>query len=179
MQNVLDIERNKLTIIDLLQSTNREGIENVLQYLEDSGFYVVPSSKHRHHNWKGGLAQHCLGVCTTALEHIEDLPRDSIIITGLLHDICKASKLYYDEDGNVHHNHTHIHGHGYRSIKLLEQCGLVLTDDERRAIRWHMGGHHANPEDYDDVRIARNSKLWKVIHEADHWDASGKNLHKK
>ena len=179
MQNVLDIERNKLTIIELLQSTNRAGIENVLQYLEDSGFYVVPSSKHRHHNWKGGLAQHCLGVCTTALEHIEYLPRDSIIITGLLHDICKASKLYYDEDGNVHHNHTHIHGHGYRSIKLLEQCGLVLTDDERRAIRWHMGGHHANPEDYDDVRIARNSKLWKVIHEADHWDASGKNLHKK
>lgn len=176
MQNVLDIERNKLTIIDLLQSTNREGIENVLQYLEDSGFYVVPSSKHRHHNWKGGLAQHCLGVYLTAKEHGEGLPGDSLIIAGLLHDICKARKLYYDENGIIHHRHTHIHGHGYRSIKILEECGLELTEEERLAIRWHMGGHHAKNEEVGDVKKARNMKLWQVIHHADHWDAAGKNL---
>lgn len=167
---------NKHKIVDLLQSTNRDGIENVLQYLEDSGFYIVPSSKHRHHNWRGGLAEHCLGVCTTALEHGEGIPRDSIIIAGILHDICKASKLHYDVEGRIHHSSTHIHGHGYRSIKLLEQFGLVLTEDERRAIRWHMGGHHARPEEYGDVILARQSNLWKIVHEADHWDASGKNI---
>ena len=176
MQNVLDIERNTLTIIDLLQSTNREGIENVLQYLEDSGFYVVPSSINRHHNWRGGLAQHCLGVYLTAKEHGEGLPEDSLIIAGLLHDICKARKLYYDENGIIHHRHTHIHGHGYRSIKILEECGLELTEEERLAIRWHMGGHYAKNEEVGEVNKARNMKLWQVIHHADHWDAAGKNL---
>ncbi|MCD8297229.1 MAG: HD domain-containing protein [Prevotella sp.] len=135
-------------------------------------FFEVPSSLNRHHHWRGGLAQHCLGVYEKAKEAGADLPEDSLIICGLLHDICKTRKLYYDEEGNVHHQHTHIHGHGHRSIRILEQCGLKLTEDERRAIRWHMGGHHAKPEEEEDVRIARESRLWQVIHQADHRDAA-------
>lgn len=84
--------------------------------------------------------------------------------------------IIYDEDGNIHHRHTHIHGHGYRSVKLLELCGLQLTEDERRAIRWHMKGHHTTGEDAEDVKIARESALWLVIHNADKWDDSGKSL---
>lgn len=170
------IDANKETIISLLRSTGRENIESVIRYLEESGFFIVPSSLYRHHNWRGGLAQHCLGVYYTAKERSDGLPEDSVIIAGLLHDICKAAKSYYDKDGNVHHRHTHIHGHGYRSVKLLELCGLKLTEDERRAIRWHMGGHHAQGNEREDVAVARQSKLWKVIHEADQWDAKGKNL---
>ena len=170
------MDKNKQLIISLLKSTHRDGIDNVIKYLEDCGFFIVPSSLHRHHNWRGGLAQHCLGVYTTAAANADDLPKDSIIIAGLLHDVCKAGKYRYDTDGNIHHRHIHIHGHGYRSVKLLQQCGLTLTENERRAIRWHMGGHHARGNDVDDVMLARQSRLWQVIHDADKYDAKGKNL---
>lgn len=169
-----DIERNKKEISSLLLKTKREGIENVLLYLEDSGFYEAPSSINRHHNCKGGLAEHCLGVYKIASELNDKLPHDSLVIAGILHDVCKASKLYYDTDGNIHRRHTHIKGHGRRSIKLLEQCGLLLTEDERLAIRWHMGGHHASDEERDEVEQARQNPLWKAIHKADQLDASGK-----
>ena len=131
----LIIEENKRTIIDLLQSTHRKGMDNVIHYLNNSGFFIIPSSLHRHHNWCGGLAQHSLGVYMTARENSENLPKDSVIIACLLHDICKAGKYYYDSVGNIHQRLVHIHGHGYRSVKLLEKCGLILTEDERRAIR--------------------------------------------
>lgn len=165
---------NKNEIVRLLQNTYREGMENVLKYLEESGFYEVPSSIYRHHNWRGGLAEHCLGVYRIASELNSQLPHESLVIAGILHDICKASKLYYDEDGVIHHRHTHIKGHGRRSIKILERCGLSLTEDERLAIRWHMGGHHALDEEREEVERARQNPLWKAIHKADQLDASGK-----
>ena len=168
------INENHAVIEGLLRDTHRGGIENVLRYLDESGFYEVPSSLYRHHNWRGGLAEHCLGVYRIASQMNKDFPHDSIIIAGLLHDICKASKLYYDANGAIHHRHTHIKGHGRRSIKLLEQCGLSLTEDERLAIRWHMGGHHASNEEREEVEQARQNTLWKVIHKADQLDSSGK-----
>lgn len=68
----------------------------------------------------------------------------------------------------------HIKGHGYRSIKLLNNCGLELSEDERLAIRWHMGGHLAKEDEMADLEKARKSPLWKLIHEADGKDARGK-----
>lgn len=169
-------EKIKTAIVELLHRIERKGMPRVIKYLNDSGFFAVPSSINRHHNWRGGLAQHCLGVYLTAKEQGEGLPKESIVIAGLLHDICKARKLYYDDNGIIHHRHTHIHGHGYRSVKILEECGLELTEEERLTIRWHMGGHHAKNEDVEEVKKARGLKLWQVIHHADHWDAAGKNL---
>ena len=46
-----------------------------------------------------------------------------------------------------------------------------LSEDERRAIRWHMGGHYANEDEIADLEIAKKSKLWKIIHKADVKDA--------
>jgi 23S rRNA maturation-related 3'-5' exoribonuclease YhaM len=169
------IEYNRIEIKSLLLETKRKGIDNVIQYLEESGFYEAPSSVCRHHNWKGGLAEHCLGVYKIASDLNDGLPHDSIVIAGILHDICKASKLYYDADGNIQRRHTHLKGHGRCSVKLLEKCGLLLTEDERLAIRWHMGGHHASLEERNEVELARNNPLWILIHKADKLDASGKS----
>ena len=135
------IKANRNEIIRLLTSTKRRGVKSVLEYLDSSGFYEAPSSIDRHHNWRGGLAQHSLSVCNIAIELGRGLPLDSVIIAGLLHDICKAAKLYYDENKVIRRRNTHIKGHGYRSIKLLKIYGLELTDKEVLAIRWHMGGY--------------------------------------
>ena len=109
-----------------LISTQRDGIESVIDYLYSSGFFLVPSSRKRHHCWKGGLAQHSLSVCNIALSLDSELPRSSIVLCALLHDICKATKLYYDDKGNLHNRKTHIEGHGIRAIKLLKMLNLTL-----------------------------------------------------
>ena len=88
------ITTNRDLIISLLRATEREGIEKVIRYLDESGFYEAPSSTNRHHNWKGGLAEHSLGVYKMALELNSDIPHESLVIASLLHDICKASKLW-------------------------------------------------------------------------------------
>ena len=50
------IKSNQKEIILLLRSTQREGIENVIKYLFKSNFFIIDSSRDRHHNWHGGLA---------------------------------------------------------------------------------------------------------------------------
>lgn len=165
------IDINRREILRLLISTQRDGIESVIDYLYSSGFFIVPSSLKRHHCWKGGLAQHSLNVCNIALSFGKELHRSSIVLCALLHDICKASQLYYDDKGNLHHRNTYIQGHGIRSVKLLEMLNLTLSNDERRAIRWHMGGYYASEDEIADLEMAKKSKLWEIIHKADLLDA--------
>ena len=97
------------------------------------------------------------------------MPRPSFVLFDLLHDICKATKLYYDDKVNLHHRKTHIEVNGIRSIKLLKMLNLTL-DDERRAIRWHMGGYYAREDEITDLEMAKKSKLWEIIHKADMLD---------
>ena len=91
----------KEEILELLRSTGREGIEDVIGDLEEWGFFTAPASAGHHLNIEGGLARHSLNTCKAAmavwesmkslepsLEH--EVKRDSIIIASLLHDVCKC-----------------------------------------------------------------------------------------
>ena len=82
-------------ITNLLVSTERQGINNVLQYLDDSGFFYRASSPHGHHNYPGGLAEHSLGTYRLAQSSGIGLNRNSIIICSLLHDICKSDRFWF------------------------------------------------------------------------------------
>lgn len=131
-----EIKCNKEKIIRLLQSTKRRGMDNVIKYLEKNDFFMQPSSLHRHHNWDGGLAQHCLGVYERLSITGKELPEDSKIITSFLHDICKVRKIYKDKKGKWKERkeeELHIPGHGYRSSKILENLGLELTSEEKKS----------------------------------------------
>ncbi len=148
--------------LELLRTTEREGMDNVIMELEDLGFFEAPASSRFHLCKRGGLMEHSLNVYTTAMdireilikrdETLEEvLPLDSVIIACLLHDVCKAD-IYkpamkkmknsygvwtdmpsYDVD-----YHNFPIGHGEKSVIVLLRCGLDLTDDEILAIRWHM-----------------------------------------
>lgn len=168
------IDCNRREIVRLLISTQREGIVNVIDYLYTSGFFSAPSSINRHHNWRGGLAQHSLGVYNKLkfLNLSNNIPEESLILCALLHDICKASILHYDANGNIMKRAIHIKGHGYRSIKLLEMLDLKLNKDERLAIRWHMGFHHVVEKEMPQVEEAKISELCRLIRKADKLDAS-------
>ncbi len=147
---------------DMLRSTGREGMDHVIERLEEIGFFKAPASTKFHLNYEGGLLEHSMNVCSMALElreivirkkeELRDaLPRESVIIAALLHDVCKADVykpaikrqknalgIWCDVPGyDVDYHHFPL-GHGEKSVIWLLQNGLRLTDDEIMAIRWHM-----------------------------------------
>ena len=149
--------------VQLLQSTGREGIEPVLSYLDKAGFFSAPASAKRHLNYEGGLMEHSMNVCRVALalreqmvalkpELAEKLSEESIIISELLHDVCKTTlyrkvqKYRKDEYGRWETYDAYESdssrfpvGHGEKSVIMLLQLGLKLKKEEIVAIRWHMG----------------------------------------
>lgn len=158
------IEKNKQEFIELLRSTKREGIENLINWLsEKSDFFSAPSSTVYHGNFPGGLCLHSLNVYRAAVKFMDtykDLARadknvdaireDEIIISALLHDLCKANfykpieKFQKDETGNWIKYMTYgideklPLGHGPKSI-FIAQTFIKLTGNELCAICWHMG----------------------------------------
>ena len=99
---------NRTKIIELLRSTNRAGIENVITWLDTEPSFFTASAAHVHHdNVLGGLAQHSLNVFRHAKEDWETrddafkkkYPFESVIISALLYDVCKKDVYYIDADG--------------------------------------------------------------------------------
>jgi hypothetical protein len=157
----------------LLISTKREGIEDLLKYLEEStDFYIAPSSTKYHDANAGGLLHHSLNVyhnlVALSKTFSEDYPEDALIIIGLLHDLCKTNfykltkkqlprkddkgDLVYTDYGAKIWDDTLVYeiddklplGHGEKSVILLQRH-IKLTDTEIMGIRWHMMA-------YDDVK---------------------------
>ena len=52
----------KEEFLALLRKTNREGIEELINFLEKSDFFVAPASTRFHGNFEGGLAAHSMKV---------------------------------------------------------------------------------------------------------------------
>ena len=48
--------------INLLKSTNREGIEKLINFLEKTDFFTAPASTRFHGSYEGGLVEHSLKV---------------------------------------------------------------------------------------------------------------------
>ena len=146
--------QNQLTeqFADLLRSTGRSGIEELILYLqEETDFFTAPASTKYHGAYEGGLLQHSMNVYEV-LRYDPDGNfsfSDSIIIVALLHDICKAN-CYHTEKRNVKENGVWIEkqvyvfddelplGHGEKSLYLASKF-IELSDEEAAAIRWHMG----------------------------------------
>lgn len=156
------METKNETFKCLLRSTKREGVDNLIENLSSKGFFEAPASTVFHLNKDGGLVEHSLNVYMVALKLRESmidfdsslqekLPKDSIIIASLLHDICKADiykktvkrqKNSKGQWGDVEGFETDYSnfpvGHGEKSVIMALQAGFKLTKDEILAIRWHM-----------------------------------------
>lgn len=185
------MSNNRTEIIELLRSTNRPGIDNVIAWLDtEPCFYEASGARIHHDNVKGGLAYHTLKVYHLAKADWDSrdaafkakYPLESVIISALLHDVCKKDVYYIDADGNPTWNEeNHRKGHGLRSVHLLEEHGLELTQDERMAIWWHMGaGNEMSQPDYpEEYAIAMQDPFCQLIHNADYMAAKESDKEKK
>ncbi len=141
----------------LLRSTNREGIENLIAYLEgETDFFTAPASTSKHGALYGGLLMHSLEVYRL-LENfskpLKDVPAESLIICGLLHDVCKAN-MYTVRTRNIKNEQGRWEevevftideqfpfGHGEKSVYLTAKY-IPLSDEEALAIPWTVRGSH-------------------------------------
>ncbi len=155
---------NKDEFIELLRSTGRDGVDDLIAYLDEgrNHFFSAPASVNHHLNHDGGLLEHSLNVCHAALKLREmviamrpdlepRLKRDSVIIASLLHDICKADiyrptrrkrkdsmGLWVEVDSyDVDYSNFPM-GHGEKSAMMALWGGLEIYQEELLAIRWHM-----------------------------------------
>ena len=191
----VDIKANKEEFLELLRSTKRDGIEDVITDLEELGFFTAPASAGHHLNIEGGLVLHSINTCKAALAIWEgmkplepslatEVKRDSIIIASLLHDVCKsdiykrsvkkrknALGQWEDCEGYKVSYKDFPMGHGEKSVVMLLLSGLELSDDEMLAIRWHMGAWGINMNSYEDERCYDTARalypLVSIIQTAD------------
>lgn len=81
-----------------LRKTGREGIDDLITYMDEIGFFTAPASGGNHNHMEGGLAEHSLNV----MNMIEKFGvaalggagynaiQNSAIIAALLHDLGKC-----------------------------------------------------------------------------------------
>lgn len=187
------IQANKTEFINLLRSTNRQGIDTLINWLENnSDFFTAPSSSRFHGAYEGGLCQHSLNVYHAATQlfstmlplasaehNVNDIKPENIIIVALLHDLCKTNfyvksiKNFKDEVTNTWRQYYtyDIHdtfpvGHGEKSV-IMAQNFIRLTGNEIIAIRWHMGtsdpGAFISPYEKSSLNDSMNSCPLLVI----------------
>ena len=172
----------KEKFISLLRSTNREGIEEVIQFLEKSDFYKAPASTRFHGSFEGGLLEHSMKVYEILKKKIKneklDVKEDTIIISALLHDICKLNfyKVDYRNAKNERGEWEKVpyytvddtipYGHGEKSVMMITEY-MKLTVEEKYCIRWHMGFTEPK-EAYNTLGQAfKKFPLALILHEAD------------
>lgn len=169
-------------IISLLKETGRTGIIDLIDCMEEGGFFEAPCSGANHLSKEGGLAEHSLNVYYGMLEldkaYKAELPHDSIILCALLHDLGKMGdygKPNYVENilksGKQSDSKPYVTNpellyvpHEIRSIAIANRY-IILTEDEAFAILYHNGM-------YSDLKYSFKGKetpMALALHFADMW----------
>ena len=193
MSNKENIEKFE----NLLQSVNREGINILLTFIRKSDFYTAPASTRYHSCHEGGLLEHTLNVYDRLMNKCKDtlwqgntiIKNENIVISALLHDICKTyfygtelkNKKVYKETGSKSDSNGRYdwetvpsytiddkipYGHGEKSVMMVEEF-IKLEPVERYAIRWHMGFTEPK-ENWNTIGMAITKyPLVLALHEAD------------
>ena len=79
----------------------REGADKLLEFLENSDFFIAPASTRFHGSYEGGLLEHSINVYECLADYLSR-PRvkevyglsfsdETIAIVSLLHDLCKVN----------------------------------------------------------------------------------------
>lgn len=142
---------------------HRQGIENLLAYLENSDFFEAPASTKYHGCYEGGLVQHCIDVYNALHDELSFIYGDnylavyseeSIAIVSLFHDLCKigryksgtrnvkdpVTKQWHEEPTYFYNEEAFEMGHGSASVYTAQKF-IQLEDFEAQAIFWHMGAY--------------------------------------
>jgi len=181
----------KEQIIKLLKSTERENIDNLIDYLETSDFFIAPASTKYHGAYEGGLAEHSLNVYNAIVYlysnlkesegfNIPKIDESNLIIIALLHDLCKVNTYQegfrWSKDENQKWEKIPTYdkkpilsmGHAGKSIFIIQQF-IKLTTNEAQAIFWHMGAYDISEYNTQNEmgNAFSNNLMAFLLHQAD------------
>ena len=169
----------------------RDGIENLMEWLEnETDFFKAPASTRYHGSYEGGLLEHSLNVYDRLVWEMEKLiglgwdeiySPETIAIVALFHDLCKidryvmVEKWRKDADGQWESYDAYDYnrekaemGHGAQSVFYLQKF-IQLSEVEAQAIYWHMGAYDISP--YSTLAHCSETFKWNplafLIHRAD------------
>ena len=174
----------KEEFLKILRTVNREGIEDLIKFLESTDFFTAPASTRFHGNYAGGLVEHSMKVYEILVEKVKnsskkiEVSEDTLKIVALLHDVCKANfyKIDYRNAKNALGvwekvpyytvEDTIPYGHGEKSVMMITEY-MKLTPEEKYSIRWHMG--YTEPKENYNAIGATYTKypIALLTHEAD------------
>lgn len=165
----------------------REGIDDLLDWVTNTDFFTAPASSRYHGAYKGGLVDHSLNVYKRLQElrgfFAEDMeiPVDpeSVAIVGLFHDLCKIG-CYKVSTRNAKNETTGqwekvpfykfeedfpFGGHGSKSVYLVQHF-MRLEPWEAAAINSHMGPWDRHDYGSPGQVYEQNMLAW-MLHVAD------------
>jgi len=124
-----------------LRKTERGGIDKLINYLKQSDFHTAPASTKFHGNFENGLAKHSYSVYEEFYrlnnELDLDVPQQSLVLTSILHDVCKIG-AYKKNTKGYYWNKEQPKGHGKLSVSRIKEF-IELTELEEALILYHMG----------------------------------------
>jgi len=124
-----------------LLSIEREGIKELVNYMEEVGFFTSPGSTKFHGNYEGGLVDHCINLYNLfkqlCLQYNLNVNKETMLICAFGHDLCKAG-AYINNGNRIQWNKEHPSGHAKLSLGRIKQF-ITLTDEEEGIIKYHMG----------------------------------------
>ena len=183
MAEILD---NKKFVVDSLMKTKREGMEGLIEYMEDCGFFSAPCSGGNHLACEFGLLHHTrhvmqlaekMGVALLGGAGYNEI-QDSVIIAAALHDLGKMGQFEKPnyvpnilKDGKPSDKKPFKTNpdllyvdHEIRSVAIASMF-IDLTEEEQFAILYHNGLY--GPLKYS--LAGKETPLYMLIHWADMW----------
>lgn len=179
----MDIEAQKQEFLALCrENIHRDGLEDLLEWLQRADFFIAPASTRYHGAYEGGLCEHSLDVYRMALKGIKgydlELDLESVTISTLFHDLCKVN--FYKKDirnQKVNGVWTEVPcytieekfvfgGHGGKSVFLVQQF-MKLKTTEATAINCHMGATPGGDAVRDSGNAFSSNPLAWITHVAD------------
>jgi hypothetical protein len=156
---------------------------SMAEYFGERLALAPASGRLEYHNaFPGGLVDHLLRVLANASKLAKafgwELPRESLIVAALFHDLGKVgdleSDLYISQDSDWHREklgemYKHNKSISYmtvphRSVWLCQHFGVKLTHDEFTAILLHDGQYAQENKPY----AMKECKLVDVVAMADY-----------
>lgn len=157
---------NKERFITLCRTVQRDGMNELMDWVKASDFYTAPASTRFHGSYAGGLLQHSLNVYDELKRVLAAYPEiecseESAIICALFHDFCKIN--YYASEKRNRKNEFGqwesydaykvdekfcFGGHGSKSVFLIQHF-IKLTPEEAVAINCHMSA-------FDSVNVGNS-----------------------
>ena len=179
---------NKKYVVEHLLATKREGMEDLIAYMDECEFFHAPCSSQFHLACEFGLVHHTRHVMMTA-ENIgyallgknkyEEI-RDSVMIAAGLHDLGKIGqfekplyvpkKLKDGSTGKIPYEQNKELlpvDHEIRSIAIASMF-IDLTEDEQFAILYH-NGLYGTVGKY--TLQGKETPLFMILHWADMWSS--------